>query len=65
MPVEHAYGAHDAVPNSRLKIMDGCGQFPQLQQSAVLVGVLGDFVSRSTPLAGGTRPFQETLTAEI
>jgi hypothetical protein len=41
MPVEHAYGAHDAVPNSRLKIMDGVASSLSYSSQQCLSGSSG------------------------
>ncbi len=61
IPVDHAYAAHEAIPGSRLEILEGCGHFPHVQQPDHLVEVIREFVHTSEPLPGGMRPFQEAL----
>ena len=61
IPVEHAHAAHDAIPHSRLEILEGCGHFPHVQEPAHLVEVIRDFVKTTEPLPGGMRPFRDTL----
>ncbi len=61
IPVEHAYAAHEAIPHSRLEILEGCGHFPHVQEPEHLVEVIREFVSTTSPLEGGLRPFREAL----
>lgn len=61
IPVEHAHAAHDAIPHSRLEILEGCGHFPHVQEPAHLVEVIRDFVKTTEPLPGGMRPFRDAL----
>lgn len=44
IPVDHAYAAHEAIPGSRLEILDGVGHFPHLEAPARFVEVLDDFL---------------------
>lgn len=62
IPVEHAHAAHEAIPHSRLEILEGCGHFPHVQEPARLVEVIREFVNTTRPLPGGIRPFQKALT---
>ena len=61
IPVEHAYAAHEAIPHSRLEILEGCGHFPHVQEPDHLVEVIREFVNTTAPLEGGLRPFREAL----
>jgi pimeloyl-ACP methyl ester carboxylesterase len=45
IPVEHAWGAHEAMPGSRLEIFEGVGHFPQVEAAERLTEVLADFVA--------------------
>ena len=58
IPVEHAYAAHEAIPHSRLEILEGCGHFPHVQEPAQLVEVIRDFVltDRAAPRWPATVP---------
>lgn len=62
IPVEHAYAAHEAIPHSRLEIMEGCGHFPHVQEPSHLIEIIRDFALPSVPPARGMRPFQNPTT---
>jgi pimeloyl-ACP methyl ester carboxylesterase len=49
IPVDHAYKAHEAIPNSRLEIMEGVGHFPQVEDPIRFVEVLTDFLRTTQP----------------
>lgn len=50
IPVDHAHQAHEAMPNSRLEILEGIGHFPQAEAPEKFVQVLSDFIA-TTPTA--------------
>ncbi len=49
IPVVHAYKAHEAIPNSRLEIMEGVGHFPQVEEPVRFAEILTDFVRTTQP----------------
>ena len=49
IPVSHAHDAHEAMPHSRLEIMDGCGHFPYVEDPRRFVEILTDFVATTDP----------------
>lgn len=49
IPVAHAYDAHDAMPASRLEIMEGVGHFPHCENPRRFAQILLDFVATSAP----------------
>jgi pimeloyl-ACP methyl ester carboxylesterase len=49
IPVAHAHQAHEAIPNSRLEIMEGVGHFPHVEEPARFVAILRDFLNSSEP----------------
>lgn len=49
IPVEHAYQAHEAIPNSRLEVMEGVGHFPHVEEPARFVELLQDFLRATEP----------------
>ncbi len=53
IPVRHADAAHEAIPGSRLEILAGSGHFPHIDQPAVFVAALEDFIA--TTVAGGAQ----------
>lgn len=44
IPVAHAYAAHEAIPNSRLEILDAIGHFPHAEAPERFLEVLRDFL---------------------
>lgn len=48
IPVAHAHAAHEAIPGSRLEILDGVGHFPHAEAPDRFIEVLTDFLD-STP----------------
>ena len=49
IPVSHAYSAHEAVPGSRLVIIEGVGHFPQIEAPRRFVEALVDFIDSTEP----------------
>ena len=52
IPVSHAYVAHEAIPGSRLVVLEGVGHFPHLEAPAEFLEVLTDFLVSTDPAAG-------------
>ena len=56
IPVDHAYVAQQARPDSRLEVLEGVGHFPHVERPDVVVELLDDFISTTgrpaTPGAG-------------
>lgn len=50
IPVTHAHTTNDAIPGSRLLVIDGAGHFPHLDDPRSFTDLLTDFV-RATPAA--------------
>jgi len=49
IPVDHAYLAHEAIPNSRLEVMEGVGHYPHVEEPARFVEILRDFLRTTEP----------------
>src|SRR5664280_3277834 len=49
IPLDHAYLAHEAIPNSRLEVMEGVGNFPQVAEPVRFVEILRDFLRTTEP----------------
>ena len=49
IPVSHAVAAHEAIPGSRLEILDGVGHYPHCEAPERFVAVLVDFIASTTP----------------
>lgn len=49
IPVTHAYEAHEAMPDSRLEIMEDCGHFPHAEDPRRFAELLVDFMATTEP----------------
>jgi pimeloyl-ACP methyl ester carboxylesterase len=49
IPVAHALSAHEAMPGSRLELLEGAGHFPQLDDPIRVARLLTDFMESTTP----------------
>jgi len=49
IPVSHAHQAHEAIPRSRLEIMEGVGHFPHAEEPVRFVEILVDFLRTTEP----------------
>jgi pimeloyl-ACP methyl ester carboxylesterase len=49
IPLSHAHTAHQAIPGSRLVIIEGVGHFPQVEAPKQFVNALVDFVDSTEP----------------
>ena len=54
IPVSHAFAAHEAIPESRLVIIEGVGHFPQIEAPEQFVDALVDFLDSTEPARLGT-----------
>ena len=49
IPLVHAYQAHEAIPNSRLEVMEGVGHYSHVEEPARFVEILKDFLRTTEP----------------
>lgn len=49
IPVAHAYEAHDAMPGSRLEVMEGCGHYPHCEEPRAFSRTLLDWLDTTEP----------------
>ena len=49
IPVDHAYLAHEAIPNSRLEVMEGVGHYPHVEEPVRFVEIPRDFLRTTEP----------------
>lgn len=62
-PVKHAYGAHAAMPGSRLEIFDGAGHFPYHSDPARFLALVEEFIETTCPADWSTERWRELLRA--
>jgi hypothetical protein len=55
IPVSHAYAAHEAIPGSRLEIIEDCGHFPHVEVPERFLDVLREFLEATEPSHSGAR----------
>jgi pimeloyl-ACP methyl ester carboxylesterase len=63
IPVSHAYAAHEAIPGSRLVVIEGVGHFPQIEAPEQFVDALVDFIDTTEPAHLGAEDHQRMLRA--
>jgi pimeloyl-ACP methyl ester carboxylesterase len=57
IPVDHAYAAQAARPESRLEVLKGVGHFPHVERPSEVVDLIEDFINTtSQPTDADTRP---------
>jgi pimeloyl-ACP methyl ester carboxylesterase len=61
IPVDHAYATHEALPNSRLEIIEGVGHFPHVEAPERFAQVLRDFLRTTKPSEGRGTEFVSLL----
>ncbi len=63
IPVAHAHHAHEAIPGSRLEILEGVGHYPHAEEPERFLEVLFDFLATTEPGPVDTIDFGEALGA--
>ncbi|MFD7997918.1 alpha/beta fold hydrolase [Streptomyces mirabilis] len=63
VPVRHAYGAHQAMPGSRLEIFEGAGHFPFHSDPARFLDLVEEFTSTTSPADWSREHWRELLRA--
>ena len=61
IPVEHAYEAHEAIPDSRLEVIEGAGHFPHVECPDEFLDVLLDFLDTTEPAEVDMAALRELL----
>lgn len=64
IPLAHAHQAHEAIPNSRLEVMEGVGHFPHAEDPARFVAILLDFMRTTEPSAATPEQLRQLLRRE-
>lgn len=61
IPVSHAHAANEAIPGSRLEIIEGVGHFPQVEAPDRFLDVLVDFIESTVPAHFSAEELQHLL----
>ncbi|MFD9002615.1 alpha/beta fold hydrolase [Streptomyces sp. NPDC059582] len=61
VPVRHAYGAHEAMPGSRLEVFEGAGHFPFHTDPARFLALVEEFTRTTTPAHWSREHWRELL----
>ncbi|GGJ50832.1 alpha/beta fold hydrolase [Streptomyces brasiliensis] len=64
VPVRHAYGAHEAMPGSRLEIFEGAGHFPFHTDPARFLALVEEFTSTTPPADWSRDRWRELLLGQ-
>jgi pimeloyl-ACP methyl ester carboxylesterase len=65
IPVQHAYDAHEAMPGSRLDIIEGVGHFAHVEAPARFLATLRDFLATTEPLAESDSAWRSMLLDQV
>ena len=63
IPVAHGHLAHQALPGSRLEIIEGAGHFPHVEQPGQLAEVVADFIRATQPATTDRKALAAMLQA--
>ena len=63
IPADHGRAAHEAMPGSRLEIIDRAGHFPQLESPRKFAAILSDFLATTEPAFLDAASMRERLLA--
>jgi pimeloyl-ACP methyl ester carboxylesterase len=61
IPVSHAYAAHQAIPGSKVVVIDDAGHFPHVETPERFLEVLLDFIDTTEPARFGAADLQHLL----
>ena len=61
IPVEHGFAAHEAMPGSRLEVLEGVGHFPQLERPQEFARLLAEFIAETEPAWLDTSTMRDRL----
>ena len=62
IPVDHAYAAHAARPDSRLEVLDGVGHFPHVERPTDVADLIDDFITTTSETASEPVDTRRTAT---
>jgi pimeloyl-ACP methyl ester carboxylesterase len=65
IPAHHGELAHDAMPASRLELIEGAGHFPQVTHPAKVARLLSDFMQTTTGAEIEAEDMRELVLARM
>jgi len=63
IPVSHAYAGHEAIPGSRLEVLEGAGHFLPFEAADRFLPILRDFLATTEPGTTTEDAFRTALLA--
>lgn len=63
IPVSHGYAAHEAMPGTRLEIIEGAGHFVHVERAEEFGSLLADFLATTEPAAVDSAAFRRAVSA--
>ena len=63
IPVSHALAAHEAMPGSRLEIIEGAGHFPHAEEPVRFVEIVSEFMRTTEPSIITAEQRRELMTS--
>ena len=64
IPVGHGRRAHDAMPGSRLVVLEDVGHFPPLEAPEALETTITEFIEQTEPSQPDTERFRRLLVKD-
>jgi pimeloyl-ACP methyl ester carboxylesterase/UPF0716 family protein affecting phage T7 exclusion len=64
IPVAHAFSAHEALPQSRLEVIEGTGHFPHVEEPSRFADIVLDFLHSTEPSTITTAELRNLLRGE-
>ena len=65
IPAHHGELAHEAMPGSRLELIDGAGHFPQVTHPIRVARLLADFIDETEPAAIDAEDMRELVVSRM
>jgi pimeloyl-ACP methyl ester carboxylesterase len=65
IPISHALAAHEAIPGSRLEVIEGAGHFPHAEEPARFVEIVSEFILTTEPSRITVEERRKIMTAPV
>jgi pimeloyl-ACP methyl ester carboxylesterase len=65
IPISHALAAHEAIPGSRLEVIEGAGHFPHAEEPVRFVEIVSEFILTTEPSRITVEERRKIMTAPV